>query len=159
MAPDYDMDPFLFPLPSPTTMSDETSPVDGARDPDATGGSAEAAGPDTRPDDPDAGTSRVDDAADGNPTAAGAGSNPGRRTGPTASSAGLALPDANLLRSGTRLKVLRRGMVRQDLEGESAEGRYVSQFDSPVHGRLVVVHLPGRGNYGFRLDELERVEV
>lgn len=67
---------------------------------------------------------------------------------------------ANLLEGGDRLRVRREGLLRHDLheETEALEGTYVSQFDSPRHGRLVVVHLPGRGNYGFRLDELERMQ-
>jgi len=137
-------------------MTDETGPVDEPRAPDVSGGPAET-GPDTDPAHPDPATSRSATSSD---TTSGARpvADARPRARPVATS-GLALATANLLRSGTRLKVLRPGMVRHDLEGESAEGRYVSQFDSPVHGRMVVVHLPGRGNYGFRLDELQRVEV
>ena len=46
-------------------------------------------------------------------------------------------------------------MSRHELEGDEAEGCYVAQFESPIHGRMVVVNLGDRCNYGFTLDELE----
>lgn len=123
--------------------------MDETKDPGAGGSRTDAPAADA----PATEAPAADAPEDDDPPAAGPGSERPVSTG------GLSLADANVLRSGTRLKVQRGGMMRQDLEGESAEGRYVSQFESPVHGRMIVVHLPGRGNFGFRLDELRQVEV
>ena len=71
----------------------------------------------------------------------------------------MTLEEANYLSPGTRLRVLRGGMERHRLEPAESEGIYVSQLESPVHGRLVVVNFTDQGAYGFRLDELEIVGV
>ena len=62
---------------------------------------------------------------------------------------------ANYLGSGDRLRVLATGLERHQLETDNPVGTYVSQFDSPKQGRLVVVRLDDGPTYGFRLDEVE----
>lgn len=147
-------------------MSDETGSVDETRNPiddtpsrDADGQPSRRAGTDTRGPQDAAARDAANEAPEASAAPGVAPSSAEAADGHRPRGERLVLADANLLRSGTLLKVLRPGMVRQDLEGESAEGTYVSQFDSPTHGRMVVVHLPGRGNFGFRLDELRRVEI
>lgn len=70
----------------------------------------------------------------------------------------MTLKRANRLRSGERLRVSADGLSRHGLPGDPRVGEYVSQFESPVHGRMVIVHLDDRGNHGFRLDEVEAVD-
>ena len=67
--------------------------------------------------------------------------------------------EANYLGPGDELRISAEGLQRHDLEGRGAAGAYVSQFDSPKNGRLVIVRLAGQGSYGFRLDELEVVRL
>lgn len=62
---------------------------------------------------------------------------------------------ANYLGSGDRLRVLTDGLARHRVETDNPVGTYVSQFDSPNHGRLVVVQLDDGPTFGFRLDEVE----
>jgi hypothetical protein len=62
---------------------------------------------------------------------------------------------ANDLGSGDRLRVLPAGLERHAIASAEPVGTYVSQFDSPRHGRLVVVRLDGGETCGFRLDEVE----
>ncbi len=62
---------------------------------------------------------------------------------------------ANYLGSGDRLKVLPDGLARHDLETDNPVGTYVSQFESPGRGRLVVVRLDDGRTLGFQLDEVE----
>jgi hypothetical protein len=47
------------------------------------------------------------------------------------------------------------GLTRHGLSSEWTRGTYVSQFESPVHGRMVIVDLDDDGAYGFTLEELE----
>ena len=67
----------------------------------------------------------------------------------------MTIEEANYLTSGDRLRVSTGGLARHGVESGSGDGTYVSQFESPNQGRLVVVNLQDRGSYGFRLDELE----
>ncbi|MFQ5742429.1 MAG: hypothetical protein ACE5HV_02440 [Acidobacteriota bacterium] len=69
------------------------------------------------------------------------------------------LTRANYLSSGERLRVSKSGLARHDLAEEPNEGTYVSQFESPVHGRMVVVRMDHDGAYGFSLKELEVLET
>jgi len=62
---------------------------------------------------------------------------------------------ANYLGSGARLRVLAGGLERHGVETANPAGTYVSQFDSPSQGRLVVVRLDDGPTFGFRLDEVE----
>ncbi len=62
---------------------------------------------------------------------------------------------ANYLGSGDRLKVLASGLERHGIESDNPVGTYVSQFESPKRGRLVVVRLDGGQTLGFQLDEVE----
>ena len=64
---------------------------------------------------------------------------------------------ANGLQHGVHFRIQPEGLARHGLERESATGSYVSQFESPVHGRMIVVLLPGGDRYGFTLAELEIV--
>lgn len=66
--------------------------------------------------------------------------------------------EANSLGPGDRLRVFPDGLTRHGLPAKPDAGTYVSQFESPVHGRLVVVRLDDGGAYGFRTDELERLQ-
>lgn len=65
------------------------------------------------------------------------------------------LQQANYLGSGDRLKILPEGLERHGIRPENPVGTYVSQFDSPKLGRLVVVRLDEGETRGFRLDEVE----
>jgi hypothetical protein len=65
------------------------------------------------------------------------------------------LEQANYLGSGDRLQVLPEGLRRHGIETRNPVGTYVSQFDSPKHGRLVVVRLDEGETRGFKLDEVE----
>ena len=65
------------------------------------------------------------------------------------------LEQANRLGSGDRLRVGTAGLERHGLGGDRKDGTYVSQFESPKNGRMVVVRLEGDAVYGFRLDEVE----
>jgi hypothetical protein len=65
------------------------------------------------------------------------------------------LEQANYLTGGTRMLVSADGLIRHGLSSEWTRGTYVSQFESPVHGRMVIVDLDDDGAYGFRLEELE----
>lgn len=65
------------------------------------------------------------------------------------------LEQANYLGSGDRLKVLPDGLERHGIVSQAPIGTYVSQFDSPKLGRLVVVRLDGGETRGFALDEVE----
>jgi hypothetical protein len=65
------------------------------------------------------------------------------------------LHQANYLTSGIRMLVSEEGLSRHGLSSEWTRGTYVSQFESPVHGRMVIVELDDDGAYGFKLDELE----
>jgi hypothetical protein len=65
------------------------------------------------------------------------------------------LEQANYLGSGDRLRVLPDGLARHDIESENPVGTYVSQFESPKRGRLVVVRLDDGRTFGFQLDEVE----
>ncbi len=67
----------------------------------------------------------------------------------------MTVEEANYLSTGDRLHVNGDGLSRHDLQGKAADGTYVSQFESPKLGRLVVVKLRQGGAFGFRLDELE----
>jgi hypothetical protein len=65
---------------------------------------------------------------------------------------------ANYLGSGDRLRVLPAGLERHALENDNPVGTYVSQFDSPKLGRLVLVRLDSGETRGFRLDEVELLD-
>lgn len=65
---------------------------------------------------------------------------------------------ANRIGPGARLRILAGGLERHGLPPDRTRGTYVSQFDSPAHGRMLVVRVDGDGNLGFRLDELELVD-
>jgi len=67
----------------------------------------------------------------------------------------MTVEEANYLSTGDRLRVTHEGLSRHDLQSRSDEGTYVSQFESPNQGRLVVVRLTNGNAYGFRLDELD----
>ncbi len=69
----------------------------------------------------------------------------------------MTVEEANYLSTGDRLRVSAGGLSRHHLQGKAADGTYVSQFESPKQGRLVVVKLRDGGAFGFRLDELEVV--
>ena len=62
---------------------------------------------------------------------------------------------ANYLGSGDRVKVLADGLERHGVETDNPVGTYVSQFESPKRGRLVVVRLDNGQTLGFQLDEVE----
>ena len=64
---------------------------------------------------------------------------------------------ANVLQHGARFRIHRDGLARHGLSVDDPVGSYVSQFDSPVHGRMIVVLLAGGDRYGFTLSELEIV--
>ena len=65
------------------------------------------------------------------------------------------LEQANYLGSGDRLRVLPDGITRHDVETDNPVGTYVSQFESPKRGRLIVVRLDDGPTLGFQLDEVE----
>ena len=65
------------------------------------------------------------------------------------------LEQANYLGSGDRLKILAEGLQRHRVDTDNPVGTYVSQFESPKLGRLVIVHIDNDETYGFRLDEVE----
>ncbi len=67
----------------------------------------------------------------------------------------MTVKEANYLSTGDRLRVNADGLSRHQLRGRAADGTYVSQFESPNQGRLVVVRLGKGGAFGFRLDELD----
>ena len=62
---------------------------------------------------------------------------------------------ANYLGSGARLKISSEGLERHGIDTDNPVGTYVSQFESPKMGRLVIVHLDNGENYGFQLGEIE----
>ena len=62
---------------------------------------------------------------------------------------------ANYLTSGLRMLVSEDGLARHGLSSEWTRGTYVSQFESPVHGRMVIVNLDDDGAYGFHLGEID----
>jgi hypothetical protein len=62
---------------------------------------------------------------------------------------------ANYLGSGDRVRVLPDGLDRHDVQTDNPVGTYVSQFESPKRGRLVVVRLDNGQTLGFQLDEVE----
>jgi len=71
----------------------------------------------------------------------------------------MTVEEANYLGPGDALRVSIEGLVRHGLEGRSVQGSYVSQFESPKKGRLIIVRLPDTRAYGFCLDELEIVRL
>ena len=62
---------------------------------------------------------------------------------------------ANHLGAGDRLRISPDGLERHGIDAENRAGTYVSQFESPKDGRLVIVRLDGGGTFGFRLDEVQ----
>ena len=62
---------------------------------------------------------------------------------------------ANYLGSGDRLKILPAGLERHGIHSNNPVGTYISQFESPKNGRLVIVRLDDGNTRGFRLDEVE----
>lgn len=62
---------------------------------------------------------------------------------------------ANVLQHGARFRIRTEGLVRHGLAVDNRMGSYVSQFESPVHGRMIVVLLAAGDRYGFTLAELE----
>lgn len=71
----------------------------------------------------------------------------------------MTVEEANYLGPGDALRVSAEGLQRHGLDGRSVQGSYVSQFESPKQGRLVVVRLPDTRAFGFRLEELEIVRL
>jgi len=71
----------------------------------------------------------------------------------------MTVEEANYLGPGDALRVSVEGLVRHGLDERSVQGSYVSQFESPKKGRLVIVRLPDTRAYGFQLDELEIVRL
>ena len=67
----------------------------------------------------------------------------------------MTLEQANYLGSGARLKILPAGLERHDIETSNPVGTYVSQFESPKRGRLLVVRLDSGAMRGFQLEEVE----
>ncbi len=67
----------------------------------------------------------------------------------------MTVEEANYLGPGDAVRVSVEGLQRHGLEGRSVQGNYVSQFESPKNGRLIIIRLPDTRAYGFRLDELE----
>jgi hypothetical protein len=67
----------------------------------------------------------------------------------------MTLEQANYLTSGLRMLVTEDGLARHGLSSEWTRGTYVSQFDSPVHGRMVIVDLDDDGAFGFHLGEID----
>jgi len=67
----------------------------------------------------------------------------------------MTLEQANFLTSGLRMLVSENGLARHGLSSEWTRGTYVSQFESPVHGRMVIVNLDDDGAFGFRLREID----
>jgi hypothetical protein len=65
------------------------------------------------------------------------------------------LEQANYLGSGDRLEILAAGLERHGIDTEAAVGTYVSQFESPKRGRLIIVRIDNAETYGFQLDEVE----
>ena len=67
----------------------------------------------------------------------------------------MTLEQANYLTSGLRMLVSEDGLARHSLSSEWTRGTYVSQFESPVHGRMVIVNLDDDGAFGFHLGEID----
>jgi len=67
----------------------------------------------------------------------------------------MTLEQANYMTSGLRMLVSEDGLARHNLSSGWTRGTYVSQFESPVHGRMVIVNLDDDGAYGFHLGEIE----
>jgi len=65
---------------------------------------------------------------------------------------------ANHLGSDARLKILPAGLERHEIRTENPVGTYVSQFQSPKLGRLVVVRLDDGETRGFCLEEVELLD-
>ena len=65
------------------------------------------------------------------------------------------LEQANYLTSGLRMLVSEDGLTRHGLSSEWTRGTYVSQFESPAYGRMIIVNLDDDGAYGFQLGEIE----
>lgn len=65
------------------------------------------------------------------------------------------LEQANYLGSGDRLEILAAGLERQGIRSANPVGTYVSQFESPQRGRLIIVRIDNAETYGFQLDEVE----
>jgi hypothetical protein len=65
------------------------------------------------------------------------------------------LEQANYLGSGDRLEVLAAGLERHGVDTANPVGTYMSQFESPKNGRLIIVRIDNGDTYGFRLDEVE----
>lgn len=68
---------------------------------------------------------------------------------------GMKLQQANYLGSGDRLEILAAGLERHDIGTADAVGAYVSQFESPKRGRLIIVRVDNGEAYGFQLDEVK----
>jgi len=66
----------------------------------------------------------------------------------------MTLEQANYLTSGLRMLVSENGLARHGLSSEWTRGTYVSQFESPSHGRMVIVNLDDDGAFGFHLGEI-----
>ena len=56
----------------------------------------------------------------------------------------MSVEEANYLSTGDHLRINADSLSRQELQGKAADGTYVSQFESPKQGRLVVVRAPRR---------------
>jgi len=67
----------------------------------------------------------------------------------------MTLEQANYLTSGLRMLVSENGLARHGLSSEWTRGTYVSQFESPSHGRMVIVNLDDDGAFGFHLGEID----
>ena len=80
---------------------------------------------------------------------------PERREYERRSAKSMTLEQANYLTSGLRILVSECGLTRHRLSSEWTRGTYVSQFESPVHGRMVIVNLDDDGAFGFQLEEIE----
>ena len=65
------------------------------------------------------------------------------------------LEHANYLGSGDRLEILAAGLERHGIDSAGPVGTYVSQFESPRRGRLIIVRIDDGETYGFQLDEVE----
>ena len=65
------------------------------------------------------------------------------------------LAQANYLGSGDRLEILAAGLERHDIDTTNPVGTYVSQFESPKRGRLIIVRIDNDETWGFQLDEVE----
>jgi hypothetical protein len=67
----------------------------------------------------------------------------------------MTLEQANYLTGGLRMLVSEDGLARHGLSSEWTRGTYVSQFESPAHGRMVIVNLDDDGAFGFQLGEID----